>query len=218
MPIKLLDAKQISLLVKTLRKDYPHNTTALAHKDAFQLLTAVILSAQCTDARVNLVTPALFAKYPTAEKMAKADIKDVEKIIRSTGFYHAKAKSITESAKKIVSDFGGKVPGEMDELLTLRGVARKTANVVLSDFFGKAEGVVVDTHVKRLAFRMGLSKNTDPVKVEKDLMKKLPRKDWIWAGNALVWHGRKVCPARKPACQTCSINKLCPKNGVVLTS
>ena len=211
---KFLKETEIPLLVRTLRKDYPSNKTALEHKSAFQLLAAVILSAQCTDARVNMVTPVLFGKYPTAEKMAAAKTEDIEKIIKSTGFYHAKAKSILETSRLLLSNFRGRVPDTMEELLTLRGVARKTANVVLADVFGKAEGVVVDTHVRRLSFRMGLTKNTDPVKIEKDLMKKLPKKDWIWAGNALVWHGRKVCNARKPACAVCSINSFCPKNSV----
>lgn len=210
----LLNHSQILLLIKTLRKDYPENKTALTHTNAWELLVSVILSAQCTDARVNMVTPHLFAAYPTPQKLAKAKLEAVEKIIHSTGFYHAKAKSIVSASQTIVQDFGGEVPGNMTDLLKLRGVARKTANVVLSDHFGKCEGVVVDTHVKRVSFRTGLTKNTDPVKVEQDLMKKVPRKDWIWVGNAFVWHGRKVCSARKPACSACSAGKICPKNGV----
>lgn len=210
--------KNIPLLVKTLKKDYPSNKTALTHKNAYELLISVILSAQCTDARVNMVTPALFAAYPTPASLGAAVQTDVEKLIHSTGFYHAKAKSIIAASAAIEHEFGGEVPGNMKDLLTLRGVARKTANVVLSDHFGVTEGVVVDTHVKRLAFRMGLSTNTDPVKVERDLMKNLPKKDWIWAGNALVWHGRKVCNARKPLCSKCSVNKLCPKNGVKVSA
>lgn len=206
--------QNIPLLVKTLKKDYPHNKTALTHKNAYELLVSVILSAQCTDARVNMVTPALFAAYPTPAALGAAKQADVERLIRSTGFYHSKAKSIIAASAIINKDFGGEVPGNMKDLLTLRGVARKTANVVLADIFKKAEGVVVDTHVKRLAFRMGLTNNTDAVKVERDLMQKLPKKDWIWAGNALVWHGRKVCNARKPFCSKCSVETLCPKNGV----
>jgi len=210
----LLTPPQIQTIIKTLKKDYPSTKTALSHKGAFELLVSVILSAQCTDARVNMVTPVLFAKYPTPHDLARADIRDVEKIIKSTGFYHAKAKSIVTTSQLLEQNFGGQVPGTMKELLTLRGVARKTANVVLADYFNKAEGVVVDTHVKRVSFRAGLTKNTDPVKIERDLMKKVPKKDWIWLGNAFVWHGRKICDARKPKCDTCSITKLCPKNGV----
>lgn len=204
----------VALLIKTLKKDYPETKTALFHKNAFELLVSVILSAQCTDARVNMVTPGLFAKYPDAKTLAAAKQSDVERIIKSTGFYHAKAKSIISASKTITETFSGNVPDNMKDLLTLRGVARKTANVVLADFYGKAEGVVVDTHVKRVTFRLGLTKNTDPVKVERDLMEKLPKKEWIWAGNAFVWHGRKVCNARKPLCSKCSVNKMCPKNGV----
>ncbi|WP_428898526.1 endonuclease-3 [Parelusimicrobium proximum] len=214
MAHKLLTGPEILKLIKILKKDYPAVQTALSHGSAFQLLVSVILSAQCTDARVNMVTPALFARYPDAEKMSKAKIEDIEKIIRSTGFYHAKAKSISETSKMLLAEFGGEVPDTMEELLKLRGVARKTANVVLGDYFGKSEGVVVDTHVKRVSFRTGLTKNTDPVKIEKDLMEKVPRKDWIWLGNSFVWHGRKVCDARKPKCSVCSARGLCPKNGV----
>ena len=208
----------IKKIIQTLRKDYPENKTALRHKSAYELLISVILSAQCTDVRVNMVTPALFAKYPTAADMAKAKQEDVEKIIRTTGFFRAKAKSIISSSQTITDVFNGKVPDNMEDLLTLRGVARKTANVVLSDWFKKAEGIVVDTHVKRLAYRMGFTKEKEPVKVEKDLMKKLDKKDWIFVGNALVWHGRKVCNARKPFCSKCSINKLCPKRGIKVSA
>ncbi|ACC97715.1 Endonuclease III [Elusimicrobium minutum Pei191] len=210
----LLKKEKISKIVKILRKDYPDTKTALGYESAFQLLVAVILSAQCTDARVNMVTPVLFAKYPTPQKMAKANLEDIETIIKSTGFYHAKAKSIVTTAQILTEDFNGEVPDNMNDLLKLRGVARKTANVVLSDFFKKTEGVVVDTHVKRVSYRTGLTNNTAPVKVELDLMKKLPKQDWLWAGNAFVWHGRKVCDARKPKCSLCSITKICPKNGV----
>ena len=213
----LLKNEKLPELLKELKKLYPKTKTALIyHNNAFQLLVAVILSAQCTDERVNKVTPALFKKYPTPEKMATADIKDIEELIRSTGFYHAKAKSILESSKKLVHDFNGKVPNTMAELLTLRGVARKTANVVLGDFFGVDEGIVVDTHVRRVSFRLGLTKNTEPLKIEQDLMKMLDKKYWHWISHALIWHGRGPCDARKPECATCTLNKLCPKNGVVL--
>lgn len=213
----LLKKEKLPELLKELKKLYPKTKTALVYNNsAYQLLVAVILSAQCTDERVNKVTPVLFKKYPTPKEMAKADIKDIETIIKSTGFYHAKAKSILETSKKLVSDFNGQVPNTMAELLTLRGVARKTANVVLGDFYGIDEGIVVDTHVKRLSFRLGLTKNTEPLKIEQDLIKMLDKKYWHWISHALIWHGRGPCDARKPECATCPINKLCPKNGVFL--
>ncbi|MDR1684051.1 MAG: endonuclease III [Elusimicrobiota bacterium] len=210
----LLKKEFLPRLIKDLKSLYPQNKTALRYSGPFQLLAAVILSAQCTDARVNMVTPVLFQKYPTPDKMAAADIKDIENIIRSTGFYRSKAKSISESSKALIKNFGGQVPGNMRDLLTLRGVARKTANVVLADYFGVAQGVVVDTHVKRLAYRMGLTKNAEPVKTERDLMRLFDKKYWIFLGNALVWHGRKLCPARAPKCAQCKLNSYCPKNGV----
>jgi len=210
----LLPKKLLPDLIKDLKTLYPATKTALNYKDAFQLLAAVILSAQCTDKRVNMVTPALFKKFPDAKAMAKADIKEVEAIIKSTGFFPSKALSITESAKKIIKDFKGRVPNTMEELLTLRGVARKTANVVLQDFYGVNIGVVVDTHVKRLSYRIGLTRNTDPVKIEKDLMKIFDKKYWHWISHALIWHGRGVCHARNPKCTECKINTYCPKNGV----
>lgn len=213
----LLKKEKLPELLKELKKLYPKTKTALVYNNsAYQLLVAVILSAQCTDERVNKVTPVLFKKYPTPKEMAKADIKDIETIIKSTGFYHAKAKSILETSKKLVSDFNGQVPNTMAELLTLRGVARKTANVVLGDFYGIDEGIVVDTHVKRLSFRLGLTKNTEPLKIEQDLIKMLDKKYWHWISHALIWHGRGPCDARKPECATCPINKLCLKNGVFL--
>ena len=213
----LLKKEKLPELLKELKKLYPKTKTALIYNNsAYQLLVAVILSAQCTDERVNKVTPSLFKKYPTPKEMAKADIKDIETIIKSTGFYHAKAKSILETSKKLVSDFNCEVPQTMAELLTLRGVARKTANVVLGDFYGIDEGIVVDTHVKRLSFRLGLTKNTEPLKIEQDLMKMLDKKYWHWISHALIWHGRGPCDARKPECATCTLNKLCPKNGVIL--
>ena len=210
----LLKKELLPKLIKDLHALYPQTKTALQYKGAFQLLCAVILSAQCTDARVNMVTPILFAKYPDAKTMAGADIKDIEKIIRSTGFYRAKAKSLSETSKIIFKNFNGRVPDTMEDLLTLRGVARKTANVVLQDFYGVSVGVTVDTHVKRLAFRLGLTKQTDPVKVEKDLMKLLDKKYWHWISHALIWHGRGVCHARSPKCDVCKLNTYCPKNGV----
>ena len=201
-------------LIKELKKLYPKTEPALKHNGPFEMLCAVILSAQCTDARVNLVTPVLFKRFGTPEKLAKAKREDIEAIIKSTGFYRAKAKSLQESAKKIVSDFGGQVPQTMAELLTLQGVARKTANVVLGDCFDIVEGVVVDTHVKRLSFRLGLTKNTDPKKIEQDLMKLFPKKHWYYLSNALIYHGRRVCDARKPKCDICTLAKMCPKCGI----
>lgn len=209
-----MDNKNIPGIVSGLKKTYPAADCSLDHKDPFQLLIATILSAQCTDARVNLVTPALFKKYPGPAEMAKAAPADLEKLIHSTGFYKSKALSLKEASKSIVGNFGGKVPGTMEELLTLRGVARKTANVVLGSAFGIASGVVVDTHVKRLAFRLGLTKETAPAKIEVDLMKALPKTGWIWFAHALVLHGRSVCGARKPLCGKCPLTKICPRNGV----
>lgn len=201
-------------VVKQLKKLYPEHVIPLHHGNAWQLLCAVILSAQCTDARVNTITPHLFKKYPTVQHLACADIKEVEEIIHSAGFYHSKALSLIESSKRICEVFGGEVPQNMDDLLSLRGVARKTANVMLGDYFKKPAGIVVDTHVKRLAFRLGLTKQTDPVKVEKDLTKIIPYEYWGWIAIALILHGRQVCNARKPECSKCKLAGLCPRNGV----
>lgn len=214
MPAKKTAPKNVPELLAGLKKLYPKVIIPLQHKNAWELLMAVILSAQCTDARVNLITPHLFKKYPTPQDLAQADIKEVEKIIHSAGFYHSKALSLIESSKRICEVYGGNVPQSMKELLTLRGVARKTANVILGDYFGTPEGIVVDTHVKRLAFRLGLTKQTDPVKIEQDLMKIIPHDKWQWIGIALILHGRGVCPARKPNCAACTIAKWCPKCGV----
>lgn len=206
--------KNYKKIIKILEKNYPEVDCALHHKSAYELLMSVILSAQCTDERVNKTTPALFEKYPDVESMAEANLTQVEKIVRPTGFYKNKSKSLVETSKKIVEKFDGEVPNTMKELLTLRGVARKTANVVLGNWYKKTEGVVVDTHVKRLAFRLGLSKNTNPDKVEQDLIELLPLDKWIWISHALIWHGRRICNARKPKCTKCPLEKLCPKNGV----
>ena len=211
MPAKKTD---VSALLAALRKLYPKHIIPLHHQSAWQLLCAVILSAQCTDARVNQITPHLFKKYPTAPALAAADLKDVEKIIHSAGFYHSKALSLIESSKRICEVFGGEVPQNMEDLLSLRGVARKTANVMLGDYFKKPAGIVVDTHVKRLAFRLGLTRQTDPVKVEKDLVKIIPYKYWGWIAIALILHGRQVCNARKPLCSQCKMAPLCPQKGV----
>lgn len=215
MLIKKADLPSLLAQLKVL---CPKVIIPLKHKNAWELLMAVILSAQCTDARVNQITPNLFKKYPTPQAMASAELKDVEKIIHSAGFYHSKALSLIESSKRICEVYGGKVPQSMKELLTLRGVARKTANVILGDYFGTPEGVVVDTHVKRLSFRLGFTKQTDPVKIEKDLMKLIPRDRWQWIGIALILHGRSICPARKPECSRCSLARWCPKNGVKISA
>lgn len=210
MPTK----KNVLPLLKELKKLYPKHIIPLHHQNAWQLLCAVILSAQCTDARVNQITPHLFQKYPTVYDLAQADLKEVEKIIHSAGFFHSKALSLVETSKRICEVYNGEVPQTMEDLLTLRGVARKTANVMLGDFFKKPAGIVVDTHVKRLAFRLGLTQNTDPVKVEKDLTKVIPYAYWGWIAIALILHGRSICSARKPKCAACTLAKLCPKNGV----
>lgn len=206
---------QIREIIKILKKTYPDARIALNFGDNFQLLVAVILSAQCTDKRVNMVTPALFKKYPAVYDFAKALVGDLEKMIYSTGFYKNKAKNIKAAAEKIVADFGGKVPDNMEDLLTLPGVARKTANVVLDSGFGKEEGVVVDTHVCRVSGMLGfvpmaLSKAKSAVKIEERLMKIVPRKEWGKFAHLLVSHGRKICVARRPKCKICPLNKLCP--------
>lgn len=206
--------KHLAALRKALAKEFPEPECALTHDSPLQLLVATILSAQCTDVRVNMVTPALFAKFPDAKDIADADPDEIRDLIRSTGFFNQKAKSIQEASAQIADEFGGVVPDEMDDLLKLRGVARKTANVVLGTAFKKNEGVVVDTHVKRLAKRMGLSENTDPNKVEKDLMAIIPREEWTDFAHRLVLHGRKHCMARKPNCEECPCRPHCPQNGV----
>ena len=193
-----------------LVREYPAPRCALNHKSAFQLLCATILSAQCTDERVNRVTPALFKRFPTPGALAEADPGDVTGIIRSTGFFNNKTKSLIGAAFRIVEDFGGTVPETMDALLTLPGVARKTANVVLGTWFGKNVGVVVDTHVTRLSRRMGLTRNTAPEKIERDLMAVFPREEWTNLSHRLIHHGRGVCAARLPRCADCAVGTLCP--------
>ena len=207
--------KNISPIIKILKKEYPHVPPALEFSSTFELLIAVILSAQCTDVRVNMVTPVLFKKYKKPADLAKANLKDIEKIIHSTGFYKSKALSLIETAKAIVKKFKGKVPKTMTELLSLRGVARKTANVVMGHAYGETEGIVVDTHVKRLSFRLGFTRNTNPIIVERDLMEIIEKKNWIWLPNALIYHGRNICSARKPDCENCPLNKICSKYKVL---
>jgi endonuclease-3 len=197
---------------------YPNVTCELHHETAWQLLVATILSAQCTDKRVNMVTPALFARYPTPADLASANPAELEEMIKSTGFFRNKAKSLIGAARRLVEAFGGQVPREMDALLSLPGVARKTANVVRGECFGLADGVVVDTHVTRLSRRMGLTRHTDPVKIERDLMELLPQKDWIAFSHRMIRLGRTVCTARNPACPTCPVAFHCPKIGVVVAA
>jgi endonuclease-3 len=203
-------------LLAALRRAYPDAACALTHEDPFQLLVATILSAQCTDARVNMVTPPLFAAYPDAAAMSRASQDALEEIIRSTGFYRNKAKSLRGASERIVAAFGGSVPRTMEELLTLPGVARKTANVVLGTGFGVAAGVVVDTHVERLSRRLGLSRGKNPEAIEQDLMRVVPRDAWIDLSHLLIVHGRQVCQARKPACDRCPLLALCPSAAVFL--
>ncbi len=207
--------KRTAKVVAALKKAYPTAGCSLSRKNPFQLLVATILSAQCTDVRVNLVTKTLFVKYRTMADFAAADQTELENEIRSTGFFRNKAKNIRASAAKLLSEFGGEVPRTMAEMLTLPGAARKTANCVLGAAFGIAEGVVVDTHVKRLAGRLGITKHTDPVKIERDLMAILPQDEWIRFSFLLIHHGRAICTARKPDCPNCPINKLCPSAGKV---
>jgi len=202
--------KRASEIIKRLRRAYPAAKTALYHGSPFELLVATILSAQCTDERVNKVAPDLFRRFPGAADLAGADIHELESIIRSTGFFRAKAKNIINCCRALMERHSGGVPDSMEELVKLPGVGRKTANVVLGNFFGIATGIVVDTHVKRLAGRMGLSSQTDPVKIEKDLMSVVAKKDWIDTGNIFIWHGREICAARKPKCPQCQINDICP--------
>ncbi len=203
-------ADRITEIIRRLRQVHPDAECALHHQNAFQLLCATILSAQCTDERVNQVTPALFARYPTPDAMAATDRADVEEMIRSTGFYHNKAKSLQEASAAICARFGGEVPAEMAALLSLHGVARKTANVVLGVSYGIAEGVVVDTHVKRLSQKLGLVEGSTPEKIEQELMALLPQEDWIDISHLLIFHGRRVCHARKPLCGQCTLADLCP--------
>jgi len=200
---------RVRAILKALDEAYPAATCALTHKNPFQLLISTILSAQCTDERVNQVTATLYPKYPNPEAFAYANPSELEQDIRPTGFFRNKTKSIMGASKLIVEKFGGQVPRTMEELLTLPGVARKTANVVLGTAFGIASGVVVDTHVQRLAGRLDLSKNTDPNKIEKDLMRIIPPERWILFSHQLIWHGRRVCRARYPMCAECNLYRLC---------
>ena len=203
------DPKRVAEILKRLKKAYPDAKCALIHANPFQLLVATILSAQCTDERVNKTTPELFRKYPTPRDFAALKQEVLEVDIRSTGFYRNKAKSIIGAAQRIVMEYGGKVPQTMDELLTLPGVARKTANVVLGNAFGQAAGVVVDTHVHRISKRLDLTKQDTPEKIEQDLMKLIPQDRWINFSHEIIFHGRRCCIARKPKCAECPLEDLC---------
>jgi endonuclease III len=200
---------RIAEILRRLDQMYPDATCALLHRNPWELLVATILSAQCTDKRVNLVTPGLFAKYPTPRDFAAVNPEVLAEDIRSTGFFNNKAKSIVGAAKKIVNEFGGKVPRTIEEMLTIPGAARKTANVVLGTAYGIASGVVVDTHVQRLSARLDLTKETDPVKIERDLMKIIPENHWILFSHQLILHGRALCVARNPKCAECALDSLC---------
>ncbi|MEJ5368595.1 MAG: endonuclease III [Bryobacteraceae bacterium] len=203
------DAGRVKAILEALDRLYPDATCALHHRNAWELLVATILSAQCTDERVNMVTPALFARYPTPQAMAKARVEDVAEIVRSTGFFNNKAKNIVGAAKKIVEEFGGEVPREMEQLLTVPGAARKTANVVLGTAYGIASGVVVDTHVTRIAQRLELTREKTPEKIEQDLMRLLPQDRWILFSHQVIHFGRNICKARKPECGRCPLERIC---------
>ncbi|MGE4551670.1 MAG: endonuclease III [Desulfovibrionaceae bacterium] len=197
-----------------LRTRYPHPEPALAWTTPWQLLVATVLAAQCTDARVNQVTPEFFRRWPGPAELAQAELTDIETVVRSTGFFHNKAKNLLAAARLVMAEFGGEPPRSMAELTRLPGVARKTANIVLSNALGVHEGIAVDTHVKRLTFRMGLTDQTDPVRIERDLMPLFDRADWGDVNHVLVYFGREVCQARKPRCAQCELADLCPKRGV----
>ncbi|MDA0285177.1 MAG: endonuclease III [Planctomycetota bacterium] len=209
---ELADKKKLSRrVVRALKKRYPVAECALTHNSAYQLLTATILSAQCTDERVNSVTPVLFARYPMAEALAKGKQKDVETIIHPLGFFRAKAENIRGMAKKLVDDFGGELPQTLDEMTSLPGVGRKTANVVLGTWFGIASGVVVDTHVKRISRLLGLTDSANPEIVERQLKDVLPKSEWIQYSHRLIHHGRQICIARRPKCTECPLLPMCPR-------
>ncbi|HRH46513.1 MAG TPA: endonuclease III [Pyrinomonadaceae bacterium] len=213
--IMISDKKQqTTKIIKRLKKMYPDAHCALNHNNAFELLVATILSAQCTDDRVNIVTATLFRKYRKPDDYFEVDLEELTEDIKSINFFNNKAKNIQAMARKIVDNFGGEVPQKMDELLTLNGVARKTANVVLGNAFGIASGVVVDTHVSRLSQRLGITEETTPEKIEKDLAVLVPKKDWVMFPHWMIFHGRQVCNARKPKCSECQLNDICPTLGV----
>jgi endonuclease-3 len=204
------ETRRVRDIIRLLRKHYPRSRTALEFRTPFEILVATILAAQCTDERVNKVTPGLFLKYPTPAYFARADRGELEQAIRSTGFFRNKAKNIIGASRMIVDEFGAVVPDSMEKLITLPGVARKTANIVLSAGYGKAEGIAVDTHARRLSQRLGLSRENDPDKIERDLLAVVPKKDWLDFNYMLVDHGRAICQARKPKCPECFLRRMCP--------
>ncbi len=215
--VRKLSVKQRALeILVRIKRLYPDATCSLNYETPVQLLVATILSAQCTDERVNIVTPALFARFPDALSMAHAELEEIEKLVKSTGFYRNKAKNIQGACRKIVNEFRGEIPPTMEDLLTLPGVARKTANVVLAHAFGINAGVTVDTHVKRLSQRLGFTTNTDAVKIERDLIKLIPQADWENWSIRLIYHGRAVCKARSPVCEQCQLADLCPSASKVV--
>ncbi len=206
--------ERIRQILKTLRMTYPEFECALVHQNPLQLLVATILSAQCTDERVNMVTPALFRKYRSAAAFANAPDGELEGLIHSTGFFRNKARAIRGCCRAIAEHHGGRVPDSMEELVALDGIGRKTASVVLGVAYGKAEGIVVDTHVARLSRRLGLTRQKTPEKIEQSLMKSVPHADWIDFSHLLIWHGRRRCSARKPDCENCEVATVCPKRGL----
>lgn len=210
----MVDQLKVKSILKTLHKLYPNPETALHYKNALEMLVATILSAQCTDVRVNLVTPTLFKKYPNAKAFASANPAELEKDLSSINFFRNKARNIRAMAEILLEKYKGKVPETLEDLVQLPGVGRKTANVVLGVVHEKAEGVVVDTHVARLSYRLGFTKQKDPKKIELDLIKIVPQKDWIDFSHLLILHGRAICKARRPLCEKCALNPLCPKKGV----
>jgi endonuclease-3 len=215
MPAAAIDPKKHARkVVALLTQEYPEATCALVHETPFQLLIATILSAQCTDERVNIVTKDLFAKYSTPATLGAVPIKRLEKLIQSTGFFRNKAKSIHECCLKLEQEHGGQVPRDMEKLVQLPGVGRKTANVVLGTAYRLATGVVVDTHVTRLSQRLGITRHKDAEKIERDLMQQLPQEEWIDFSHRMIWHGRRICKARRPLCGSCVLEKVCPKVGV----
>ncbi len=209
-PARRKSRARAGAVLEILQRTWPKATCELDFENAYQLTAATILSAQSTDKRVNMVTPALFKRYPTPAKLARADLGALEKLVHSTGFFRQKAKSLVRMAQTVVSEFGGEIPRTMEEMVRLPGVARKTANVVLGSAYGIPSGVVVDTHVTRVAARLGLTRETDPVKIERDLMELAPRERWIDLGHQLIWHGRRICHARKPECDACPLAPVCP--------
>ena len=205
-----VEEERVTEILARLEQLYPEANCALLHQDPYQLLVATVLSAQCTDVRVNLVTPTLFKSYPNLQSLAQADHEELQEIIYSTGFFRNKARNLISTAKRLVEDFDSEVPNTMEDLLKLSGVARKTANVVLGTAFGISSGVVVDTHVKRLSRRLGLTHEDSPVKIEKDLMVKIPESRWIDFSHQLIHHGRKICKSQRPQCERCALADLCP--------